>query len=241
MKLIIYQNDSRKAIDDLYNDGVHITSQNIGSISIEPADQLYFISDDLYRSHKALFTEAKLKAISVQNYLVQSLPYQENLSVFYELGVIRESSQFFTLLTREKLQSKGVFRMKRRVKRLNKEKIVEDVSFLCRSFGAVEYAAEKSVEHPGSGKKYGIATVRFSEGVLAQIEYEKTFSDDESLELEWSGQQKIISYSTESQTNHEDNNDGRLSFSLTALGSAGYPLTAGLHEEIKKIKELLYD
>ncbi|WP_050613820.1 hypothetical protein [Bacillus testis] len=239
MKLIVLKNDSRSKVVDDHHDS--ITAENIRSVANNPGKHVtYIVDDELYRENAELFINLENVILSVETYLLQNLQQQENISIFHELNAYEESNRFFTLVRQENPGHKGVFRMKRKLEKPATEKIIEDISFLSLIFGDIQHLVPKRAEDPVTGKMYSMIIIKFAEGVLAQIEYEKTAKSEEALELEWSGRQNVISFSTELQTQYEENMDSNLSYSLSAILTVQYPFNTVLKEQIKNIKELLY-
>jgi hypothetical protein len=118
----------------------------------------------------------------------------ENVKVYHEL----QQYTFFDSVKEVILQDrerKGIFRLRREINgQKNNLVIASDLCALASIFGTMEKVV---VRHSRLGlePKHIIVMVRYSAGTMAHIDY--TFSDKESLALEWSGTRRIIEFNSE--------------------------------------------
>lgn len=122
--------------------------------------------------------------------LLDSINSWKNRRVYFDL----ESYAFFEKakgVIQQALEPKGVFRMRRLVEKLDKHRVAADVFVLSNLFGnpidVFIKEAKKSLQHL-------IVTINFGNGCMTQLDY--TTAKQEYVEMEWSGNGKIIEFSS---------------------------------------------
>ncbi|MFC4557863.1 hypothetical protein ACFO3D_06520 [Virgibacillus kekensis] len=135
--------------------------------------------------------------LDLKNAFIPSSMFRPNdspngLHVYFELELYPFFQKVRDVITSDP-SPKGVFRLRRIMKNKNELIIADDLYVLDTVFGKPECIYVKQTNRNVS-PHHVIVTVNFGGGTMAHLDY--TFSNEDLIELEWSGNKKIIEFSS---------------------------------------------
>lgn|SRR5699024_4964418 len=134
---------------------------------------------------------------------------------------------------------KGVFRYRRKVKEGTGEKLfASDIYMLASLLGEPQGLKVKKTD-PSVIPAHIIVMVNFGGGTMAHIEY--TISDEDRIELEWSGTKNIIEFDSDQMTpiSPKGHTTLPLAYSVDSIVSLAHKLDQSLLDELDKYNQLI--
>ncbi|MUK87385.1 hypothetical protein GMD78_03085 [Ornithinibacillus sp. L9] len=132
----------------------------------------------------------------------------------------------------------GVFRLRRKTRSTttNDPIIVDDLFVVSSMFGSPKMVYVKRTAKDQS-PLHIIVTVTFNCGTMAHLDY--TFMDEEVIELEWSGNKKIIEFTSMEADPFATKKDHTLIYSIDSVLDHSHPVNDSLLKRLDDIRNLV--
>ncbi|WP_121614121.1 hypothetical protein [Mesobacillus foraminis] len=171
----------------------------------------------------------------------ENVKVHNNVHVYFPLSAIRGATKLLTVLKEKQLNKNGVFRLRRRQRQMNSDSISgNDIFFLTSIFGKWKTLYPKLVQSSEANISHMLVAVTFENNVMAQLEYTFTQTDGELLEMEWSGRDHVLEYSTEQkalQTVTDGKQEAPLDCDEFLVISESVPMSEETYKELKRLRE----
>ncbi|MBT2758046.1 hypothetical protein J7E71_19430 [Mesobacillus foraminis] len=234
MKLIIQEHGQFKYLNEKMGELSGKADENSGLVMVnskqEGIEKLLKLAEEIF---------------APINFVMDQWEHVKNrdVLVYFPLSAITGATKMLTVLKENQLNKNGVFRLRRRQHQLNPEWISSnDIYFLSSIFGRWKTLYPKLVHSSEANISHMLVAVTFENNVMAQLEYTFTRTGRELLEMEWSGRDHVLEYSTEQkalQTVTDGEQEAHLDYDDFLVTNESMSLSEEMYIELNRLREAI--